>query len=61
MNDPDPALELLARHLQNLHESLRGIDIRLRKIEAAVAPWGEPKARIVAWHPVQAGEDPGAA
>lgn len=56
-----PEHELLARHLQNLHVLIRRIDLRLQKIEAAVAPWGEPKARIVAWHPVGEGDEPDAA
>ena len=41
MTDPDPALELLARHLQNLHELLRLMDIRLRRIEACLGLMGE--------------------
>ena len=70
MTDPDPALELLARHLQNLHELLRLMDIRLRRIEACLGlmkesgrlwPLGEARARVVRWEPVEGGDDPSAA
>lgn len=36
MTDPDPAVEILVRHLQNLHELMRQSDLRLRRIEACL-------------------------
>ena len=36
MTDPDPAVEILVRHLQNLHELMRSADLRLRRIEACL-------------------------
>ena len=41
MTNPDPAVEILLRHLANLHELMRQSDIRLRRIEACLGLMAE--------------------